>query len=25
MVVEPYEPILSDEDLDEADAQVRYC
>jgi hypothetical protein len=25
MVVEPYEPILSDEDLDETDAQVRYC
>jgi len=25
MVVEPYEPILSDEDIDETDAQVRYC
>ena len=25
MVVEPYEPILSDEDLDETDAQLRYC
>jgi len=25
MVVEPYEPILSDEDLDETDGQVRYC
>jgi hypothetical protein len=25
MVVEQYEPILSDEDIDETDAQVRYC
>lgn len=25
MVVEPYEPILSDEDIDETDAQVSYC
>lgn len=25
MAVEPYEPILSDEDLDETDAQVRQC